>query len=241
MILTKTRAIVLHITRFGDDQLIVDTLTEAQGRVSFICRISHSPKAKIRPQLFQPLMLLRVEYDYRQRQRLQKLKTVGIEQPLVSIPFDPKKLAVSLFLSEFLSYVTRQEQRDTPLFTFLHASILWLDTTTRPIGNFHLVLMMRLTPFVGFFPNMESYREGRWFDLREGTFVTYVPSHPDFLNPTESRQLVMLMRLRYETMHLCAMSRTERNHCTEVIIKYYRLHLPEFPELKSLEVLRQLW
>ena len=51
----------------------------------------------------------------------------------------------------------------------------------------------------------------------------------------------MLMRMNYETMHLFAMSRTERNRCLEIILRYYRLHLPGFPELKSPDVLRELF
>lgn len=49
------------------------------------------------------------------------------------------------------------------------------------------------------------------------------------------------MRMNYETMHLFEMSRTERNRCVEIILNYYRLHLPDMPELKSLEVLRELF
>ena len=49
------------------------------------------------------------------------------------------------------------------------------------------------------------------------------------------------MRMNYDTMHLFEMSRAERNRCVEIILSYYRLHLPGFPELKSLEVLRELY
>lgn len=43
------------------------------------------------------------------------------------------------------------------------------------------------------------------------------------------------------TMHLFAMSRAERSRCLELINEYYRLHLPDFPVLKSLEVLKELF
>ena len=42
-------------------------------------------------------------------------------------------------------------------------------------------------------------------------------------------------------MHLYSMSRLQRNHCVEVIVDYYRLHIPNFPELKSLPVLKTLF
>ena len=44
-----------------------------------------------------------------------------------------------------------------------------------------------------------------------------------------------------ETMHLFAMSRAERNRCLTIINDYYRLHLPNFPLLKSLDVLKELF
>ncbi len=37
------------------------------------------------------------------------------------------------------------------------------------------------------------------------------------------------------------MSRQERNRCVEVIISYYRLHMPDFPELKTLPILKELF
>ena len=47
--------------------------------------------------------------------------------------------------------------------------------------------------------------------------------------------------MNYETMHLFAMSRAERNRCLTIINDYYRLHLPDFPLLKSLDVLKELF
>jgi DNA repair protein RecO (recombination protein O) len=45
----------------------------------------------------------------------------------------------------------------------------------------------------------------------------------------------------FPTMHLFRLSRHERNRIAEVLLHYYRLHIPQFPELKSLGVLRELW
>ena len=50
-----------------------------------------------------------------------------------------------------------------------------------------------------------------------------------------------LFRLSYETMHLYTMSRLDRNRCVEVILQYYRIHVPGFPELKSFSVLQELF
>jgi DNA repair protein RecO (recombination protein O) len=61
------------------------------------------------------------------------------------------------------------------------------------------------------------------------------------LSPDEAEKMAQLVRLNFETMHLFAMNRTERGRCLEVILLYYRLHVPEFGELKSVEVLKELF
>lgn len=59
--------------------------------------------------------------------------------------------------------------------------------------------------------------------------------------PEEAARLRQLMRMNYETMHLFGMSRAERTRCLTIMNDYYRLHLPDFPALKSLEVLKELF
>jgi DNA repair protein RecO (recombination protein O) len=42
-------------------------------------------------------------------------------------------------------------------------------------------------------------------------------------------------------MHLFRLSHHERNRIVDVLLAFYRLHIPQFPELKSLSVLQELW
>ena len=83
--------------------------------------------------------------------------------------------------------------------------------------------------------------EGAFFDLREGSFCDAPPLHADFLHPEEAARIHDMMRMDYQNMHLFRMSRTDRNRCLDVMLTYYRLHLPCFPELKSLPVLKELF
>ena len=47
--------------------------------------------------------------------------------------------------------------------------------------------------------------------------------------------------MNFDNMRLFKMNREERNQCLDVIVNYYRLHVPGFPELKSLAVLKTLF
>ena len=239
--LTKTQAIVLHSIKYGEARLIVDMFTRSFGRQSFIVSIPKTSKGKVKKQFFQPLTLLEIESDVRPKLQLQKLNDVRLSVPFASIPFESDKLSISLFVAEFLYYALRSEQRNELLYDYLENSIQWLDGQQAHYANFHLVFLLRLTRFLGFYPNLDDYQEGDYFDLRESVFMNNPPIHRDFLYPEEARKVQLMMRMDFPTMHLFRMSHEERNRLLEVSIKYYRLHLPDFPEMKSIEVLRALY
>ena len=239
--LTKTQAIVLHAIKYGETRLIVDMFTKVFGRQAFIVSIPKTPKGKVKKQFFQPLTILEIETDIRPRQQLQKLHDVRLAAPFASIPFEPDKLAISLFVAEFLYYALRSEQRNELLYEYLENSIVWLDGQQSSFANFHLVFLLRLTRFLGFYPNLDDYKDGDYFDLRESVFMPMPPVHRDFLHPEEAQKVQLMMRMDFPTMHLFRMSHRERNRLLEVSLKYYRLHLPDFPEMKSIEVLQALY
>ena len=241
IMLTKTQAIVLHSLKYGESRLIVDMFTRAFGRQSFIVSIPKTSKSKIKKQFFQPLTLLEIETDIRPKLQLQKLADVRMLTPFASIPFEPDKLAISLFVAEFLYYALRSEQRNELLYDYLEYSIMWLDGQQTNYANFHLVFLLRLTRFLGFYPNLDDYEEGDYFDLRESEFMRNTPVHRDFLHPEEAQKVQLMMRMDFPTMHLFRMSHNDRNRLLEISIKYYRLHLPDFPEMKSIEVLQALY
>ncbi len=237
--LVKTEAIVLHVLKYGESRIIVDMFTREAGRQSFIVTVPKSPKGRLKKQYFQPMTLLEVECDLRQRVQLQKLKDARLLSAYTSIPFSPEKLAIALFTAEFLYHALRSEQENEPLFAYVCDSMQWLDMATVGYANFHLTFLMRMSRFLGFYPNLEV--EGKLFDLREGRFTSVAPLHRDFLQPHEARMILLLMRMDFPNMHLFQLSHTDRNRITDVLLHYYQLHIPQFPELRSLGVLRELW
>ena len=175
--LNKTQAIVLHSLKYGETRLIVDMFTRSHGHLSFIVNIPKSSKSKFKKQFFQPLSLLEIETDTRPKLQLQKLADVRLSSPFSSIPFDAHKLAISLFLSEFLYHALRSEQRNEPLFDYIVNSLQWFDGQPGSFASFHLVFLMRLSRFLGFYPNLDDYLPGDYFDLRESVFCAVPPVH----------------------------------------------------------------
>ena len=237
----KTPALVLSTVNYGDRQLIVDLLTRQAGRQSFIVRLSQSPHGRVHRRLFQPLTLLDADFTLRPNRTLQRFSEVRMARPWTSLTANPYKMPLVFFVAEFLRHATRDEQDVATLFDYVVDSVEWLDMASEGYANFHLDFMIRLSMFLGFFPNLESYEPGACFDLRSGCFSTTVPPHPDYIQADEAEAMVGLMRLSFTTMRLFRMSREQRNRCVDVILDFYRLHIPAFPELKTLGVVRELF
>lgn len=240
--LQKVTGIVLHVLKYNDTSNIADIYTEQYGRTSFLVSASRSKRAAAKPALFQPLAIIEFEANIKPGANLNRIKEAKSVYPFNNIPYNPYKSTIALFLSEFLYRAVREETENKPLFSYLQHSILWLDTCEDGFSNFHLVFLMRLSRFLGLYPNLEDYTRGDYFDLLNATFTPLKPFiHSHYIKGEEAYRLTLLMRMNYDTMHLFTMSRIERTRCLEIINNYYQLHIPGFGELKSLSVLQALF
>lgn len=239
----KSRCIVLRTVKYGDNKLIVDLLSREEGRISLVCAVAmkgkSSGRGKVHRQLLQPLTILDIDYERTPRQSMGKLLEARIAVVYTTLPFDGVKLSLSFFIAEFLCLATRDLHADALLYDFAEQSLVWMDFSSRGLVNFHLMFIVRLTKFLGFYPDMDSYEPGLLFDLREGTFVRYVPLHRDYLAADDAQRMVQLLRMSPSNLHLFKISRAERNRAVDICLAFYRLHIPGFGEMKTLGVLRE--
>ena len=229
----KTRAIVLKTVKYGEDKFII-------GRDSSIWKISRGHNAKVAKQLFQPLTILDIVVDSNPRKQLSYIKEARLAFVYMSLPFNEMKMALAFFFSEFLLYATRDLHNDKALYDFVEQSLSWLDVADKGIANFHLMFMIRMSRFLGFFPDMSSHHQGYIFDLREGRFTGDIPTHKDYLLPDDANKMHILMRMTPSNLHYYKMTKKERNRVIDFSLQFYRLHIPQFGEMKTLEVLRSL-
>lgn len=237
----KTKAIVLYTLKLGDDKLIVDFLTCGGERLSCVAFAGRTARSAIRRHTLQPMSIMDIEYGGRADARLKRLRGARIAMPLGALCEDAGKLSAAMFVSELLRHATVDEHTNPALYTYVERSMRWLDQCASPAPNFHIVFMLGLTRFIGFFPNVEGYSEGDVFDMRQACFTHKAPPHGDYIDTIGVAVMLNLMRMDYATMSLFRMSHAERTVITDTILRYYRLHVPGFPAMRSLPVLKQLW
>ena len=241
IMLEKTRGIVLHALRYGDDSLIVSVLTLHRGTLAFLVKVPKGRRSGVKTQLLRPLAILEMDIDYRDRLRMQRIREMHVSVPYSSLPYQPVKESLAMFLGEVLYHALRREGENPALFEFLEKSLEWLDLADRDYANFHLCLLIQLTRYLGFFPNMQDASPDALFDLQEGCFTTILPRHGLYLKAEEAGFLMKLLKMNYATMHRVHLNRTQRGRILKILNTYYRVHIPEFPELKSLDVLTELF
>lgn len=236
-----TRGIVLRTLRYSDNRIIVSIFTEHYGMVSAIVRLSRGGKSGGRSALWQTMNVVEMNIDYRPAKDLQKLNDVSISVTWKDLPYNPFKASISMFLGDFLYHAISREGENPLLFSFLVTSLQWLDEAEGNFSNFHLLLMIRLTRFLGIWPGLEGYAKGRIYDMKSACFAVALPAHGQYLEVKDAMWIPLLLRLDYSQMQRFRMTRSERWHMLEVILHYYRLHVPAFGELQSLDILRELF
>lgn len=237
----KFDGIVLRTLRYSDSLMIVDVYTRQCGRVSFLAPVSRSKRSKVRSVLFQPLAMLSFSASCHRGRQLSRINDVQPYAMYSSIPFNVVKSSISLFIAEVLSYSLREEDGNEALFAFLESSFVLLDNLENGYADFHIVFLSQLLRFIGIYPNLDGYTSGRYLDLLQGCVVGEQPLHSYFLKPVEATFFVELLRTGYDTMHTLSLNRELRGHFLAILTEYYRLHIPDFPKLKSLEILKELF
>lgn len=237
---TKTTGIVLHSLKYSDAATIVTMYTRDFGRVSYTAYGVNKKKAVCRPAFLQPLSLVELEVSHAKNKEIQRLKEIHVNSPLSEIPLDPVKNSIALFLAEVLFRTLQQSEPDEEVFEFLEKSVLMLDCCDEGTANFHLVFLLKLTRYLGCAPNREKDTDG-YFDLINGVFSPHRPIHIHYLLPELSADLLRLLGTDYSNMEHIVFSRKRRGELLESIIEYYRLHIPNFNGLHSLDVLQSLF
>lgn len=238
----KTKGIILHHVKYSDSSIIVTIYTEEYGRVAYLVHGINRKKSNIRAALLLPLSIVSMEVTHSPKREVQYIKEIRVSQPHFTIPFDPIKNSIALFISELLYKIVRHGEKDVVLFRFLEESIGKLDSCTKGIGNFHLVFLINLTKLLGFEPRIESDNENCYFDLLNGCFEKEKPTHSQFVEREFGQMLYRISRLDYDCLDALPMNSGQRNKILSSILEYYSIHLHAASvSLRSVEVLQELW
>jgi len=238
--LVKTEAILLHHVRYSDNSLIAQFYSREYGRLSVMVKGISSKKRSTKFSYFQPLNIFNVElYRYENRE-ISNLKELSLSFIPKNIPGDIHRSSIALFISELLYSVIREEDVNRMLYNFIESSVITLDEMTSGISNFHLWFLVAFTAYTGIGPSPTTLSEC-YFDMVTGQFTQTAPSHTDYLEPRHALILNQLLQMPAGRLGELCLSGEERADLLERILKYYRFHLPGIRQMRSLQVLKEIF
>ena len=236
----KTRGVVLHKTKFSDNSSVVTIYTEHFGRTTFLVRGVNSKRSLLRAAFFMPMSILDIDMVHTPGKEMHTIKELSVAIPYNDIAANPVKNAIALFLSELLYRCIKLSTPDERLFLFITQSMEVLEYTEGVSANFNLVFLLRLTRYLGFEPEIDGVNS-RYFDLQNGVFCLNPPLHMHYTGAELANKLTELSAVDYFSMNKMILSRNQRMDMLKMFVEYYRLHVPGFHGLNSLQVLQALF
>lgn len=234
-----TKAIVISSLKYSEADLIVKCFTEVCGIKSYLLKnILKSKKGKLRPSFFQPLTLIEITANHKDKGTLEFIQEAKVYYPNQTLHTHIIKTSIVLFLSEVLKSVIQEEEKNKKLFSFLEKATIWLDSNDE-VANFHLLFLVALTDYLGFYPDTTDSNL-LYFNALEGIFQTE-SSNIYCIQMQNKSGLKQLLGIKFDTIKTVKLSKVERKETLEILLLYYELHIQGFKKPKSLQVLNQLF
>jgi len=232
---SSEKGLLISRIPYSETSLIVKCFTQNHGLKAFLFPGAKKKNAHV----MMPLAPLEFTYYQRNDSQLGKMTEAQLFYTFMDLPFHPIKSGIVFFMAEMLQNVLHDDVKDTPLFEFIVDELKWLDHTTE-FTNYPIYWLLELTQHLGFYPLVVD-ENGIYFDLEDGQFVSFAPRN----HTSQQSETVNLLReiigdTKEEILAL-NVSKTDRKKLMNLFFDYYRFHIPNFKELKSIEVIESLW
>jgi DNA repair protein RecO (recombination protein O) len=238
--LEKTRGIILHTVKYGDNSLIMTVYTEKFGRQSYMINGARSSRSKNKAGLLQPLFIVDLEIYQKKGRDLQRIKEIKISSPFTTIPFDVIKTTQAIFIAGILYKIIVEEEHNPELFHFIESSLMYFDMMDEGKPDFHIWFLSHLTNYLGIVPNTSEKIEG-WLDMKKGMMVVSEPLHPGYMNQEITSLFKKLLKVRLQDLPDFKTTRANRTQLLSKIMEYYQMHFGNVVSMKSSQILKEVF
>jgi DNA repair protein RecO (recombination protein O) len=226
--LHKTRGIVINFIKYRESSIIAKIYTEKFGIQTYIENGVRSSKGKNKIALFQPLTLLDLVVYHDDKKEIHRISELKCNLPFRSVPFEIKKSSIAIFLNEILNKSLKEHSENETLFSFLMDAILYLDSHEDYIENFHLYFLLNYCFYLGFSP-----ASGKEIFEQFNAYSYHIPHDEDTISLID--QII-----HKDFGYPLKINKPQRNQILEVVLAFYRLHVEDFGEVRSLAVLKEV-
>ena len=240
MKLYKSKGIVFRSLKYRETSLILDIYTREKGLKSFIVNGIRSGKSKSKSNIYQPMNILSLVAYEKQTAGLSRIKECKHSYIYQDLVFNVHKSSIAMVLIEIARNSITETEDNEELYQFLEDWFIFLDQTTEKTSHLLVLFLIELSVYIGFAPQDNYSESSRYFDLREGRFVQAMNPSSESLEEDSSELLYQVLQEKKETIHAFDMEPRVRHKLFNALLKYYQIHIDNFKEPKSLNILRQI-
>ena len=232
----KTNGIILQNTKYQDKKNILKIYTLQQGIQSYVVNISHSKKSKITAAHVTSLNQIEFIEQVKKTRSIQLISDIHVSYIYQNLFSNPVKNTIAIFLNEVLLKALREQPDNTELYQFIAESLIVFDNQDYEASNFHLHFLVELSKYLGFYPNNNYSKSNCLFDIQDGNFKAQTPHH---LFYADSELSFYLSELLDNKSNFTCKAKT-RSDLLNLLVTLYRLHIPGFGEIKSIQILKEI-
>lgn len=246
MILT-TQGLVLHTTKYAETSIIAKVFTRELGLRSYMVKGVRSAAGRHKQNLLQPLSHLDMTVYENPKKELQYIKEMQPSAHYHAIGDNSVKTALLFFMDEVLYKSLKEEEPNKPLFDYVVAELNALNDDTATLATQPIEFLLHTARHLGIEP-MDNYSHNEpLFNLKEGRFQAPPSAYATATNPNmhycldapSSSNLHYFMAANHCSTVQVSHHPTaaQRNTTLSNLLEYYQVHLSEFRNFKSHEVL----
>lgn len=232
----RIEGLFLKSTKYAENSLIVDLLTDFHGKKSFLFK---SVQSKKRSFIFQPFHVIEFSCKFNSNKNINSGFSPELCFPIYNIISDIRKTTNALFLTELLYKTINKNEPSEKLFFHLKKIILSFEHLDFN-SSFSIFFIKEILPFIGLQPINNYSEKNKFFNLKDGNFSSnsesiYDPLFSDFL-------FSKLLGMNIDKYNLMNFAKQDRKAIMSILLDYLNYHANvNSSDIKSLKILYSLY
>ncbi|HCZ8394438.1 TPA: recombination protein O N-terminal domain-containing protein [Elizabethkingia anophelis] len=223
--MVQEKGFLISYLKYGENDAVLHIYTHSEGYKSYFLKGIYSKRNKKKA-----LLQFLFEIQFTTNPKVSGLPLISDLQAYGQLPeWNIKTNALQFFIADVLSNILRNEAQNESIYSKISD---FIDQLKEENISAHVHFLVILTEDFGIKPLLN---DSTYLNPEKGFYEPF-SSHHCFDYSTSG-----LWKSILEEGYAVKLTNVERRRLLESILVYYSIHIPEFKNPASLEVLQQIW
>ena len=234
--LVKSEGIIFRTTKYGETSVVAEIFSPDYGLNSYIIGSVRKKKSKL-ASIVQVLNIVEFVSYYKDNSSLSRIKEIQLHLVYNDFPFNVVKSSLGLFLTEICQKALRKIDQPGEVYHFIKRTFLALDQSTESLAHFHITFLIDLSSYLGFGLTNNYDPSAPYFNLQNGVFCGVYEDPKYDLGRETSESLHWYL----SGQNHASINRDQRKRVLAALIDFFRYHIEDFGQIRSLDVIYSLY